>query len=65
MNEVYKQFFWLLPKFSRHLDFFLFYTDFTDIVQCSFIILSFFLDLNIQFHKIFEPIVFFISLALG
>ena len=45
--------------------FLLFYTDFTDIVQLSFIMLSFLLDLNIQFHKIFEPIVFYISLALG
>ena len=45
--------------------FLLFYTDFTDIVQLSFIMLSFLLYLNIQFHKIFEPIVFYISLALG
>ena len=62
--SVHKQFFWFLPKFLRHPDFLLFYTDFTDIVQRSFIT-SVFLDLNIQFHKIFEPIVFFISLALG
>ena len=43
--------------------FLLFYTDFTDIVQLSFIMLSFLLYLNIQFHKIFEPIVFYINIS--